>query len=226
HVKRDWVTKIPQSSGPSEKVGDKAIHKELGDRMERATTTTSSLKAKQDIGSGPRCQVTILGDVGTQTRFETTSKQSNDPPLSKGCTHGSGEDSMKLLESMELFFINQQLGDMSHHKKVYVNPSHTKKIFTNMKRAGKDFSRRITPLFDTMMVQASEEVGEDSNHPTESNQIPIVDKPSTSSQPKKKQKSKRRQRKEAEVAYDKTEHEESIPTPSNDPLPSGEDSIL
>ncbi|GJX31969.1 hypothetical protein Tco_0241824 [Tanacetum coccineum] len=121
-------------------------------------------------------------------------------------------------------FINQQLGDMSHHKKIYVNPSHTKKIFANMKREGKDFSGRITPLFDTMMVQASEEVGEDSDHPTDSNQIPIVDQPSTSSPPKKKQKSKRKQKKEAEVAHDETEHEESVPTPSNDPLPSCEDS--
>ncbi|GKD62408.1 hypothetical protein Tco_1299917, partial [Tanacetum coccineum] len=38
-----------------------------------------------------------------------------------------------------------------------------------------------------------------------------------------KQKSKRRQRKEVEVAHDETEHEESIPNPSNDPLHSGED---
>ncbi|GJX71667.1 hypothetical protein Tco_0308838 [Tanacetum coccineum] len=41
-------------------------------------------------------------------------------------------------------------------------------------REGKDFSGRITPLFDTIMVQASKEVGEDSDHPTDSNQIPIV----------------------------------------------------
>ncbi|GJU93305.1 hypothetical protein Tco_1318061 [Tanacetum coccineum] len=52
-------------------------------------------------------------------------------------------------------FINQQLGDMSHHKKIFVNPSHTKKVFANMKRDGKDFSRRITTYFDTLMVQAS-----------------------------------------------------------------------
>ncbi|GKC90037.1 hypothetical protein Tco_1150686 [Tanacetum coccineum] len=97
------------------------------------------------------------------------------------------------------------------------------RVFANMKRTGKDFSRRITPLFDTMMVQASEEVGEDSDHPTDSNQIPIVDQPSTSSQPKQKQKSKRRQRKEAEVPQDETE--ESVSTPSNDPQPSGEDSM-
>ncbi|GJS14776.1 hypothetical protein Tco_0409248 [Tanacetum coccineum] len=47
---------------------------------------------------------------------------------------------------------------MSTHKKIFVNPFHTKKVFANMKRAGKDFSGRITPLFDTMMVQATEEV--------------------------------------------------------------------
>ncbi|GKC03341.1 hypothetical protein Tco_0994951, partial [Tanacetum coccineum] len=43
-------TKIPQSSGPPEKVGDEAVHKELGDRMERAATTASSLEAEQDSG--------------------------------------------------------------------------------------------------------------------------------------------------------------------------------
>ncbi|GKB39830.1 ribonuclease H-like domain-containing protein [Tanacetum coccineum] len=42
-------------------VGDEAVHKELGDRMERAATTASSFKTEQDSGSGPRCQVTILG---------------------------------------------------------------------------------------------------------------------------------------------------------------------
>ncbi|GJY73091.1 putative ribonuclease H-like domain-containing protein, partial [Tanacetum coccineum] len=47
-IKRGRDTKIPQSSGPPEKVGDEAIHKELGDRMERAATTASSLEAEHD----------------------------------------------------------------------------------------------------------------------------------------------------------------------------------
>ncbi|GKF58971.1 hypothetical protein Tco_0175757, partial [Tanacetum coccineum] len=114
---------------------------------------------------------------------------------------------------------------MSPHKKIFVNSFHIKKVFANMKRAGKDFFGRIIPLFDTMMVQAFEEVGEDLDHLTDSNQITIVNQPSTSSQPKEKQKSKRRQRKEAEVPQDETEHEESVSTPSNDPQPSGEDSM-
>ncbi|GJT82640.1 putative ribonuclease H-like domain-containing protein [Tanacetum coccineum] len=51
-------TKILQSSGPLVKVGDKAVHKKLGDIMERAATTASSLEAEQDSDA--------------QTRFETT----------------------------------------------------------------------------------------------------------------------------------------------------------
>ncbi|GJY60982.1 hypothetical protein Tco_0461639, partial [Tanacetum coccineum] len=321
--------------------------------------------------SGPKCQDTILGDVDAQTRFETASKQSNDPPLSRGYTLGSGEDSMKLLELMELctklsdlatskiktvnrerqlqalvdknkliitetsirsdlyledaggidclptatifeelarigyekpsqrltfykaffspqwkflihtitqclsakstvwnefnstmasviiclainqkfnfskyifdamvkhlerwvkiliyprfvqVFINQQLGDMSRHKNIYVNPSHTKKIFANMKREGKDFSRRVTPLFATMMVQATQDEGVDSGIPTDSQQTPITNQPS-SSRPQKKQ-SRRKQRKETEVPQDETHHDDSVPIPSNDPLLSGED---
>ncbi|GJZ16089.1 retrovirus-related pol polyprotein from transposon TNT 1-94 [Tanacetum coccineum] len=46
NIKRGQDTKIPQSSGPPVKVGDEAVHKELGDRMERAATTASSLEAK------------------------------------------------------------------------------------------------------------------------------------------------------------------------------------
>ncbi|GJS58517.1 hypothetical protein Tco_0653301 [Tanacetum coccineum] len=55
-------------------------------------------------------------------------------------------------------FLDKQVEDMSKHKEIYVTPSHTKKIFANMKREGKGFSGRITPLFQTMMVQAPEEV--------------------------------------------------------------------
>ncbi|GKC86684.1 hypothetical protein Tco_1147333 [Tanacetum coccineum] len=87
---------------PLRKVGDESIHKELGERMERAATTTSSSEAEQDSGSGSRCQDTILGDIDAQTRFETTSKQSNDPPLLKVNTFGSGEDNMRILELMEI----------------------------------------------------------------------------------------------------------------------------
>ncbi|GKE87232.1 hypothetical protein Tco_1564707, partial [Tanacetum coccineum] len=98
-----------------------------------------------------------------------------------------------------LVFINQQLVDMSHHTKIYVNPSHTKKIFTNMKREGKEFYGRVTPLFATMMVQANQEEGVDSGIPTVSQQTPITIQPSTS-KPQKKQ-SRRKQKKTTIVPH-------------------------
>ncbi|GJW72845.1 hypothetical protein Tco_0132215 [Tanacetum coccineum] len=79
NIKQQWVK-------------DETVYKEWEDRMERGT----------DSGSGPRCQVTILGGAEAQTRFEAASKQSNDPPLLRANTLGSGEDIMKLNELMEL----------------------------------------------------------------------------------------------------------------------------
>ncbi|GJU83882.1 hypothetical protein Tco_1291428 [Tanacetum coccineum] len=70
--KRGQDTKIPQSGGPPIKVGDEAVHKELGDRMERAATTASSFEAEQDSDA--------------QTRFEAASK-SPMTHLSQELTH-------------------------------------------------------------------------------------------------------------------------------------------
>ncbi|GKA31499.1 putative ribonuclease H-like domain-containing protein [Tanacetum coccineum] len=95
------IEPIPNSSGPTTIVADETIYEERGDSIERASTTAASLDAKQD-SSGPRRQETILGGAAVQTRFETTSKQSNDPPLSRVNTLRSGEDSMKLKELVEL----------------------------------------------------------------------------------------------------------------------------
>ncbi|GJW38593.1 putative ribonuclease H-like domain-containing protein, partial [Tanacetum coccineum] len=72
---------------PLEKVGDKAVHKELGDKIERAATTASSLEAEQDSDA--------------QTRFDNTSKYPKDLPFSRVNILGSREDIMKLMELMK-----------------------------------------------------------------------------------------------------------------------------
>ncbi|GJX07558.1 ribonuclease H-like domain-containing protein [Tanacetum coccineum] len=95
-------------------------------------------------------------------------------------------------------FLDNQLEGMSSHNRTYIAPSHTKKIFANMRRQGKDFSGRVTPLFPTMVVQAQEEMGEGSAMPTDPHHTPIITQPS-SSQPQKKQKSRRPKRKDTEV---------------------------
>ncbi|GKE59604.1 hypothetical protein Tco_1498789, partial [Tanacetum coccineum] len=99
------------------------------------------------------------------------------------------------LEDAEVF-LDKQVEGMSKHKEIYVTPSHTTKVFANMKRQGKDFSGRDTPLFLTMIVQAKEQVGEGSEIPTDSHHTPTTTQPSTS-KPLKKQ-SRRKQRKDTE----------------------------
>ncbi|GKB40600.1 hypothetical protein Tco_0885542 [Tanacetum coccineum] len=83
-------------------------------------------------------------------------------------------------------FLDKQVEGMTKHKEIYVTPSHTKKVFANMKREGKGFSGRVTPLFQTMMVQAQEK-GEGSEMPNVPQHTSTINQPS-SSQPPKKQK--------------------------------------
>ncbi|GJZ88766.1 hypothetical protein Tco_0660548 [Tanacetum coccineum] len=89
---------------------------------------------------------------------------------------------------------------MSKHKGIYVTPSHTKNIFANMKMEGKGFSRKIIPLFQTIMVQAPEDMGEDSAALTDSHSTPIP-------------------------IPDEATNEKPISTPSCDPSQSGEDRL-
>ncbi|GJY80944.1 hypothetical protein Tco_0493695 [Tanacetum coccineum] len=62
------------------------------------------------------------------------------------------------MASTIILFLDKQVEGMTKHKEIYVTHSYTKKVFANMKRGGKGFSRRVTPLFQTMMVQAPEDL--------------------------------------------------------------------
>ncbi|GJR94602.1 hypothetical protein Tco_0266776 [Tanacetum coccineum] len=95
-------------------------------------------------------------------------------------------------------FLDKQIEGMPTQKRIYIAPSYTKKIFRNMRRVRKGFSGRETPLFQTMMVQDQEEVGEGSEMLTNPNHTPTIIQPSTS-QPQKKQRSRRSKRKDTDV---------------------------
>ncbi|GJR73075.1 putative ribonuclease H-like domain-containing protein [Tanacetum coccineum] len=82
------TTEISQSSGPIPLVANETVIKEWEDRMEMAAITASSLEVEQDSEA--------------QIRFGPASKQSNGPHLSRVNTHGSGEESMKVKELMDL----------------------------------------------------------------------------------------------------------------------------
>nr|GEY18042.1 hypothetical protein [Tanacetum cinerariifolium] len=88
------------------------------------------------------------------------------------------------------------LGDMPHHKDIYDNLFLTKKVFANMKRVGTSFSGLIS----------------------------IPTKPSTS-KPYKKYKPKKQQTQAPKVPSPEPSPEHRLPSPSNDPLPGGKDSL-
>nr|GFA23839.1 hypothetical protein [Tanacetum cinerariifolium] len=87
---------------------------------------------------------------------------------------------------------------MSNHTRIYVTRSHTKKILGNMKRVGKDFFGRVTPLFLTMMAQAQEEMGKGTNIPTDPQHTPTIIQLSTS-QPLRKPKPRKTKRKDTQI---------------------------
>ncbi|GKB85001.1 hypothetical protein Tco_0957273 [Tanacetum coccineum] len=74
-----------------------------------------------------------------------------------------------------------------------------------------------------MMVQPTQDEGVDSGIPTDSNQTPITIQPSSFRSQKKQ--SRRKQRKDIAVTQEETQQDDSVPTPSNDPPLSGEDSM-
>ncbi|GKA68512.1 hypothetical protein Tco_0768429 [Tanacetum coccineum] len=95
-------------------------------------------------------------------------------------------------------FLDKQLEGVPTHNRTYIAPSHTKKIFGNMRRVGKSFSGRETPLFQTMVVQDQADMGEGSANPTDPHHTHTIIQPSTS-KPQKTQKPRRTKRKDTEV---------------------------
>nr|GEV56480.1 ribonuclease H-like domain-containing protein [Tanacetum cinerariifolium] len=127
-------------------------------------------------------------------------------------------------QSIVLLQIRSQLlklGDMSHHKDIYDNPSITKKVFANMKRVGTGFSGVVTPLFDNMLVPAAKEIGLIQD---DVQSISIPTEPSTF-KPHKKHKPKKQQTQAPKVPSPEPSPKHMLPLPSNDPLPIGKDSL-
>nr|GEV61493.1 uncharacterized mitochondrial protein AtMg00810-like [Tanacetum cinerariifolium] len=113
------VTQVPQPSGPTESVADKAVHKELDDSLVRAATTSSRLEIEQDSGNitktqykatpnepssqgtdsggGPRYQETI-GDTTAQTRVE-----------SSGDEESLGEDASKQGRKIDAIDVDEDI---------------------------------------------------------------------------------------------------------------------
>ncbi|GJX80454.1 putative ribonuclease H-like domain-containing protein [Tanacetum coccineum] len=103
-IKNDWKemqhqTEVDEGE-PIHFVAYETVYQKVGRQNGRAATTDSSLEAEHDSGSGPRCQVTILGLQMLKLGLRMHLNSTNDPLLLRVKTLGSEEDSLKLMELM------------------------------------------------------------------------------------------------------------------------------
>ncbi|GJX54809.1 hypothetical protein Tco_0283178 [Tanacetum coccineum] len=133
-----------------------------------------------------------LGDWNAQTRFEATSKQSNDPPLSRGHTLRSGEDKIEVVAgNLELNAV-KSLDALIDKKNVIITES---SIRSDLHLEDAEYYFVIIP--------------------TDFSTTPITTQPSSSRS--QKIQSMRKQRKDTAVTQEEAQQDDSVPTPSNDP---------
>ncbi|GKC82450.1 hypothetical protein Tco_1138167, partial [Tanacetum coccineum] len=132
------------------------------------------------------------GDWNAQTRFEATSKQSNDPPLSRGHTLRSGEDKIEVVAgNLELNAV-KSLDALIDKKNVIITES---SIRSDLHLEDAEYYFVIIP--------------------TDFSTTPITTQPSSSRS--QKIQSMRKQRKDTAVTQEEAQQDDSVPTPSNDP---------
>ncbi|GJU52782.1 reverse transcriptase domain-containing protein [Tanacetum coccineum] len=226
HVKRGRDTKIPQSIGPHVKVGDKAIHKELGDRMERAATTTSSLKAEQDSekpAESDRFHEIIdflnakANTVNSERQLQALVDKKRVIIMESSIRsdlHLAGAGGIDCLPTTTIFEELTHIGAKSTPWNEFSSTmastiiyfatnqkfNLSKYIYDVMKERIGFFEWLNTHVLQTMMVQATQDEGVDSGILTDSQHTPITTQ-SLSFRPQKKQ-SRRKQRKDTKVPQD------------------------
>nr|GEW33286.1 putative ribonuclease H-like domain-containing protein [Tanacetum cinerariifolium] len=83
-------------------------------------------------------------------------------------------------------FLDNQVEGMDRHNANFVIFSHTKKVFANIKREGKDFSGKVTPLFQSMMKKkkSNRKQRKEIEVPSPNSEIPNEERlPTTSNDP-------------------------------------------
>nr|GEW30317.1 retrovirus-related Pol polyprotein from transposon TNT 1-94 [Tanacetum cinerariifolium] len=139
---------------------DETVHKERGDRMERAVTTTTSLEVDSTMASAIICLADNQKFNFSKYIFDNMVKSLE------------GGVKFYLFSRFLQVFLDKQVKGMVKNNEMNIISSHTKKIFANMRRIRAGFSGLFTPLFNSMMVQATADMG---NTPVKTHQTPIVD---------------------------------------------------
>ncbi|GKC33445.1 putative ribonuclease H-like domain-containing protein, partial [Tanacetum coccineum] len=186
-------------------VGDEAVHKELGDRMERAATTASSLEAKQDSENEEiEITSTIDGRVKTITQasirrhlkledvagissllntkfFEQLALMSPKKTAWEQFSSNIAIAIICLATNRTFNFSKMIFEEMVKNldSRTYVAPTLTQKLFSNMRRVSKGYTREDIPLFLTMLTTPESSPSRIKSSPS----LSLQTHPSTSQQP-------------------------------------------
>nr|GEU65319.1 hypothetical protein [Tanacetum cinerariifolium] len=178
---------------------NETIYKEWEDIMERAATIASSLEAEQDIEMARMGAKTTAWNEFSSTMASSIICLANNQKFNFSkyifdnmVKHLEGGVNFLMFLRFLQVFLDKQVEGMAKHNEIYVISSHTKKVFANMRRQGHDFFGNVTPLFETIMVNARKEVGKGSGLHIDSHYTPTNTQPS-SSKSQKKIKPKRKQ---------------------------------
>nr|GEW14863.1 putative ribonuclease H-like domain-containing protein [Tanacetum cinerariifolium] len=162
------VTKISQSSRPTNLVGDETVYKEWEDIIERAATTASSLEAEHDSEKPSEYEgfEQIIDFLNAKSvRYALTVN----PTVYASC--------------VKQFWTSAKVKKVNGQEQIQARVDKQKVIITeesirhNLKfndAEGHGFSGNVTPLFETMMVNAQEEVGEGLGLHTDSHHTPLI----------------------------------------------------
>ncbi|GJZ24966.1 hypothetical protein Tco_0562425 [Tanacetum coccineum] len=160
---------------PLTKVGDEAVHKELGDRIERAATTASNLEAEQD--NGAKRPYWGEGGVDSQTRIRVDTARHK---LNTASIKTSENEEMEITATIDGRVKTVTEASIRRHLKLEdsngISTLPNTKIFEQLALMGisKGYNGVDIPLFPTMLVQGPIYQGEGSTVLVESYHTPTV----------------------------------------------------
>ncbi|GJW51522.1 hypothetical protein Tco_0092873 [Tanacetum coccineum] len=137
-------------------VGDEAVHKELGDKMERAATTASNIEAEQDREMETNATI----DERVKTVTEASIRRHLMLEDSDGINTLPNTEIFEQLALMGFIqiFLNKHKRQLLPHKRTYIAPTLTQKLFGNMRRISKGYNAVDIPLFPTMLMRMHPQV--------------------------------------------------------------------
>ncbi|GJT53569.1 putative ribonuclease H-like domain-containing protein, partial [Tanacetum coccineum] len=126
---------------PLKKVGDEAVHKELGDRMERAATTASSLEAEQESDQGKRVKTITEASIRRHLQLEDSDGISTLPTI----------EIFEQLALMGVHLLGRDKGSLSLHELTDLCTSLSKKVASfesELKQTKQTYNAALTKLIN------------------------------------------------------------------------------